>query len=139
MEAFQNPGVEARYQAYPDTARAKLLALRQLIFETAAQQPDIGHLEETLKWNEPSYIAKMGSTIRLGWKSASPDHYAMYFNCNTKLVDTFREIYANDFRFEGNRAIVFSMHGEIPTGQLRHCIVLALRYHTVKHLPLLGA
>ena len=63
----------------------------------------------------------------------------MYFNCNTSLVDTFRELYGDVFMFEGNRAIVFGEADEIPVAELKHCISLALTYHRVKRLPLLGA
>lgn len=95
--------------------------------------------EETLKWGEPSYLVKDGSTVRLGWKTSSPDHYAMYFNCNTKLVDTFKELYANLFAFDGNRAIIFHKKDKIAEKPLKHCVKLSLRYHKLKHLPLLGA
>jgi hypothetical protein len=62
----------------------------------------------------------------------------MYFNCRTKLVDTFRELYRDQFKFYGNRAIVFHEGDEIPIDALKHCILLALTYHRRKHLPMLG-
>ena len=62
----------------------------------------------------------------------------MYFNCNTSLVDTFKAIYGDVFTFAGNRAIVFGETAELPIEELKHCISLALTYHRVKHLPLLG-
>ena len=37
-----------------------------------------------------------------------------------------------------NRAIVFDETDELPVDELKYCILLALRYHRVKHLPLLG-
>ena len=30
----------------------------------------------------------------------------MYFNCQTNLVETFRTLCPNDFKFEGNRTLV---------------------------------
>ncbi len=42
-------------------------------------------------------------------------------------------------RFEGNRAVLFDVDTSIPVAELKHCISLALTYHKVKHLPLLGA
>ncbi len=95
-------------------------------------------MDETLKWGEPSYLAKKGSTIRIGWKQSSPDQYAMYFNCNTKLVETYREVYSDLFKYEGNRAIVFAVDEELPMDDLKQCITVALTYHTRKHLPMLG-
>ena len=65
---------------------------------------------------------------------------SQYLNAvNTSLVDTFRELYGDVFMFEGNRAIVFGEADEIPVAELKHCISLALTYHRVKRLPLLGA
>ena len=58
------------------------------------------------EWGEPSYLVKGGSTIRMDWKKANPEQYAMYFHCKTKLVDTFKELYQDVFKFEGNRAII---------------------------------
>ena len=84
-------------------------------------------------------LVKGGSTIRLGMPKSSPERFAMYFNCNTKLVDTFKEVYPNTFEFEGNRAIVFALDDRVDTDALRHCIELALRYHDLKRRPLLGA
>ena len=138
MREFRNSEVAGKLQAYPEHVRPGILQLRELIFGVAASNPDIGDLEETLKWGEPSYLAKHGSTVRIGWNESRPDHFAVYFNCNTKLVDTFKEIYSDLFDFEGNRAIVFHHEGTLPTEALEHCILLSLRYHKVKHLPLLG-
>ncbi|QGG50962.1 DUF1801 domain-containing protein [Lysinibacillus pakistanensis] len=138
MSEIENTKVEVVFEQYPKHIQSKLLFLRQLIMDTAKEIEDLDHMDETLKWGEPSYITKKGSTIRIGWKQSSPDQYAMYFNCNTKLVDTFKEVYKDLFHYEGNRAIVFAVNDEIPINELKQCIVLALTYHTRKHLPLLG-
>ncbi|WP_378173229.1 DUF1801 domain-containing protein [Aquimarina sp. SS2-1] len=118
--------------------REKIGHLRNLIIETANGIKDITHLEETLKWGEPSFLTKKGSTIRIDWKEKQPDQYAMYFQCTSKLITTFRVLYKDTFRFEGNRAIIFSMQTNIPTRELKNCIAAALNYHSIKHLPTLG-
>jgi len=138
MSAFENTKVEEVFQQYPKHIKSKLLILRQLILETAIETESVDHVEETLKWGEPSYITKNGSTIRVGWKQSRPDQYAMYFNCNTKLIDTFKEVYRDLFNYEGNRAIVFAENDEIQVNEVKQCIALALTYHTRKHLPMLG-
>lgn len=112
--------------------------LRQLIIDVASETPGVGTLEEALKWGEPSYLVKGGSTVRIGWKETRPSHYVMYFNCNTKLVDTFKELYSESLKFEGNRAIVFHREDNVPLQALRHCVALSLQYHKLKHLALLG-
>lgn len=139
MRKVKNPAVATKLKAYPEHIRLRLMQLRELIFDVAAGNPDIGDLEETLKWGEPSYVAEQGSTVRMGWNESRPDYYAVYFNCNTKLVDTFKEVYSGLFNFEGNRAIVFHHEDTLPTEALEHCVLLSLRYHKIKHLPLLGA
>jgi hypothetical protein len=135
---IENSDVAEVFDNYPKSMRKKLMLLRKLVLETALETEGVTHLEETLKWGEPSYVAKGGSAIRMDWKKTKPDQYALYFHCQTKLVDTFKELYKDKFNFEGNRAIVFVANDEIPIGELKHCISLALTYHSRKHLTLLG-
>lgn len=139
MDKLKNPDVANKFKSYPEDMCQKLMFLRQLVIDVVADTPDIDELEETLKWGEPSYLVKGGSTVRIGLKVSRPEYYAMYFNCNTKLVDTFKEIYSETFNFDGNRAIVFHRDDIVPSQALKHCIALSLQYHKLKHLPLLGA
>lgn len=139
MKTIRNPAVAAVFQQYPADMRKKVLFLRELVLDTAAGIANVGDVEETLKWGEPSYIVQPGSTIRMGWKRSSPDKYMLYFNCKTRLIETFSALYGDLFSYEGNRAIVFTRHELIPVKQVKHCITLALQYHRIKHLPLLGA
>ena len=133
-----NPEVKLIFDNYPDSVRNKMFALRELVLETAREIDEITNIEETLKWGEPSYLTKHGSTIRIDWKSKMPDQYAMYFKCTSRLVDVFKMIFNNRFDFEGNRAIVFQLNDKIPIEDLKYCIKAALTYHKVKHLPTLG-
>ncbi len=134
LEQITNLPVHQIFSAYPTDIQAKLLMLRQLILDSS----DI-ELEETLKWGEPSYLCPHGSTIRIGYKPAYPEQFALYFNCKSKLVDTFKELYHDRLQFEGNRAIIFNLNDDIDIKALQHCIQLALNYHKIKHFPLLGA
>ena len=112
--------------------RPKLLALRELIFSTAAATEGVGPLHETLNWGEPAYVTaqtRSGSTVRLGWKRSTPSQYATYFHCQTRLVETFRTLFPSELRFEGNRAIVFGETDVVPTDALSLCIAAALTYH----------
>ena len=138
MDKFNNKEVEKVFNNYPANIRPKMLFLRQLVLETGLEADSVKNIEEVLKWGEPAYISKNGSTIRMDWKKSNPDQYVMYFHCKTKLVDTFKELYIDEFNFEGNRAIVFNINDKIPTKELKHCILLSLTYHKIKHLPLLG-
>lgn len=137
LKLIIDPKVAAVFENYPEGYPEKLQHLRQLIIETA-REIGISQLEETLKWGQPSYLAPKGSTVRLGWKKSN-NHYAIYFKCTSKLVLTFKEIYGDTFNYEKNRAIEFRLADEVPTKALKHCISMALQYHKIKHLPLLGA
>jgi Domain of unknown function (DU1801) len=132
---FENPQVAALFENYPGQIKAKLLALRQWIFDVAAETEGVGEIEETLKWGQPAYLtteSKSGSLIRIDQIKSQPGKYAMYFHCQTTLVDTFKEMFADSFRFEKNRAIVFDLADEIAEASLRRCIALALTYHQHK-------
>ena len=138
MANIVSEDVLRKFSSYPDHMRERLLFLRQLVLDTATEIENIEALEETLKWGEPSYCAKSGSTIRIDWKRSTPNQYAMYFHCKTKLIDTFKELYKDKFRFDANRAIVFDENDVVPVDELKHCIALSLSYHKIKHLPMLG-
>ena len=51
----------------------------------------------------------------------------------------FRELYAEELEFQGNRAIILSLSQPLPEAVIKHCLELALTYQQRKHLPLLGA
>jgi hypothetical protein len=136
MKPFEDDAVAQAFEAYPPTMRSKLLALRELIFQMAAASAEgVGKLEETLKWGEPAYVtsqSKSGSTVRIGWKKSKPSQYAMYFHCKTDLIENFRMIFPTEFKFEGNRAIIFNESDIVPMDSLAFCIATALTYHLSK-------
>jgi len=132
VKRFPEPEVAARFAAYPPAVRRKLLALRRLIFATAAKTQGVGMLEESLRWGEPAYLTTesgSGSTIRMDWKRARPDEYALYFNCRTGLVPSFRRRFSKILRFEGNRAIVFGARERLPVAAVSQCVAAALTHH----------
>ncbi len=129
------PEAAATYASYPAALRKRVLALRELILDVAATTPGVGTLEESLKWGEPAFVtakSKSGSTVRIAWKKSRPTQYAMYFSCQTTLVDSFKTIFPTAFKFEGNRALVFEAHDEVPFAALRICVEMALTYHAKK-------
>ncbi|MCP4459666.1 MAG: DUF1801 domain-containing protein [Cytophagales bacterium] len=133
-----NPEVELVFEGYPTSVRKKMANLRRIVIEAAEEIEGLLNLEETLKWGEPSYLAKNGSTVRIDWKKSKPDQYAVYFKCTSKLVSTFKMVYGEIFTFEGMRAIAFRLDDKLHEAELKKCITTALRYHKVKKLPLLG-
>ena len=92
-----NPEVELVFNNYPQWVCKKLPHLRKLILETANQIAEIKEIEETLKWGEPSYLVKKGSTIRIDLKEKKPDQYARYFKCTSQLVPSIKTVFKDDF------------------------------------------
>ncbi len=128
--------VAAVLAGYPEPVRRRLLDIRALIFRTAAGIEGVCPLQETLKWGEPAYltpVSKCGTTIRLGWPKASPRHCAVYFNCQTSLVDEFRAQLGDVFTFEGNRALWLDPEAALPEAPLSLCLAAALTYHRRHH------
>jgi Domain of unknown function (DU1801) len=129
MRAFQDKAVKQKYDSFSALTRPKLLRLRELAFDTA-ERLNAGPLTESLKWGQPSFSTpgKTGSTFRLDEIKGGNGKYALYFLCQTTLIGTFRELYAQRFSFEGNRAIIFSPDARYDNADIAHCMALAMRY-----------
>ncbi|MGF6174612.1 DUF1801 domain-containing protein [Ensifer sp. 4252] len=112
--------------------RTRLVQVRDLIYVVAAETEGVGPLTETLKWGEPASLtqaSRAGTTIRLGVAKSAPERCAVFFNCRTTLIETFRIHFADDFTFEGNRAILIPASGDLPREPLALCLQAALTYH----------
>jgi hypothetical protein len=134
MKGFGDKAVAAVFAGYPAGLRRKLIAVRELIFKVASDTDGVGPLTETLKWSQPSYLtveSGSGSTVRID-RLKTGDGYAIYFHCQSGLVDQFRRIYPDSFRYEGRRAILFDGGERVPVRALGHCIALALTHHLRK-------
>lgn len=134
-QSFKNPNVAEVFRNYPKEIRERLLSIRELIFKIAKTTEGVGDLEETLKWGQPGYLTphtKSGSTIRIDRISSTENTYALFFHCQTNLVETFRELFPKKMKFEGNRSILLNAKDPIPTKELSVCISMALTYHLDK-------
>jgi hypothetical protein len=132
---FSDPAIDAVFAAYPKPLKTKLLALRRLIFVTARATKGVGALQESLKWGQPSYLTSetgSGSTIRIDRVKSAANQYALYFHCQTDLVQTFRQLYPTELSYGGNRSILLNAKDDIAEPALRHCVALALTYHLRK-------
>lgn len=96
------------FASCPEVARDKLLALRQRILDVAR------------------------NTIRIGWSEKTPEHYALYVHCQTKVIDQCRGLFPTQLTYQGNRAIIFDLEQTLPEEELDVCIRLALTYHQNK-------
>ncbi len=129
------PEVAAVFDDHAPEVRDRLLELRALVLATAARTEGVGRIEETLKWGEPAYLtpeSRSGSTVRIGPLRGRPDAYALFFNCQTTLVETFRQWFPRELSFDGNRAIVFRLVDPLPRDAVSECVAAALTYHLRK-------
>ncbi len=129
--------IEEKVKAYPPLAHKAFRTIRSLIYQVADEE-SLGKVTESIKWGEPSYSTKKGSPIRIDWKPKDPSQISLYVNCNTCLLETYREVFGNVLECKGKREIVLPLGQGIPAKELKVCISMALRYHDLKHLPLLG-
>lgn len=133
------PEVKAVFDGHPPALRARLLALRRLILETAAATPGVGPLTETLKWGQPSYLTAesgSGTTVRIGRVKDEPGRpegrAAVFVHCQSGLIDSFREVYPDELSYQGRRAILLAPDEDVPEAPLRHCLALALTHRLRK-------
>ena len=111
--------IQAAFEVPDPVARQGLLTLRRLVFETAADLPQVGVITETLRWGQPSYITeqtKSGTPIRLGVPKAGG--FALYVHCQSRVIPEFLEKYPAWDRVDGTRAVLFQTPSEIEP--LRH-------------------
>ncbi len=128
---FLNVAVEDKFNTYPLKIRNKLLLLRELVFQIADENDEVGEVQETLKWENPSYQTfspKSGTTIRVSSPGSNNDKCAISVHCQTTLVAEFKELYP-ELIYDGNRSIIFDANTDLPHEQVRHFIFSALTYH----------
>ena len=131
IRSFKDVNVERTFAVYPKQISNHLLGIRELIFSIAEKTIEIGELEETLKWESPSYLTrhpKSGTTIRLSGLLSNENKYAISVHCQTTLVSEFKELYS-ELEYDGNRSLIFDVRKEQPTEVIEYFIYLALTYH----------
>jgi len=129
-----DPAVKAIIASWSGPVRNAALEVRSLIYDTATTLPQVGILCEMLKWNQPAYLTnqtKAGTTIRLG-ETRDGTRLGLYVHCQTSLVNTFQSHYSDQLEFENKRAIILHPDVSQSLEPLRHCIALALTYHSSK-------
>jgi Domain of unknown function (DU1801) len=120
---------------YTPRARAGLTELRSLVLATAKDTDGVGQIEEGLRWGQHSFLTSetgSGSTIRIDGLRNYPGTIAMFFHCQSGLIDQFRELYGDKLTYDGKRALLFPAGKSIPAKMLAHCIALALTHHLRK-------
>ena len=116
---------------WPPAAQSRFTKLRALILN-AAQDADVGPVEESLKWGQPAWRPKRprtGSTLRLNWQENAPQSLALFVDCKTTLCATMRDIYPYDFQYESNRALRLNLSTPLPLQAIDHLARLTFTYH----------
>ncbi len=116
---------------WPVQARDQFNNIRELIL-IAAQEADVGPVEENLKWGQPAWRPKrprQGSTLRLSWQDKTPQALTLYVDCKTTLSATMREIYPLEFEYETNRALRLPIGVLLPLQAIDHLARLTFTYH----------
>jgi len=124
------PAVRAAFDALAPEARDALLKLRALVFDVADKTPEVGPVEEVLRWGQPSYITpkkKAASTLRLGVpKNGS---FAIFAHCQSSVISDYVALFPDQDRIEGNRAVLFDDVSQIDPQRHGLLIKSALTYH----------
>lgn len=121
-----NPEVEKVFNGYSEELRKPLLELRELVYDIASKIPEVGDLEESLKWGQPSYASKVGTPMRID--RFEENKIAILVHCQTTLIQDFRLMFPS-LEFSKNRAIVLDPKEPLPKPELSFCIEKALTYH----------
>lgn len=132
-----NTDIDQLFAQYPKAAQAHINTLKNLIF-TVAKENQLGKVTKSIKWGEASFCCKGGTPIRLAWKDNHPESISVYFNCQTSIAKVVRIIFGERLEVIGNREIRLTLKQKLPKEEIKFCVDLALRYHTIKHLPMLG-
>jgi len=122
---------------YSEPAKEAFAKLRNILLEEAKLH-HLGDIEESLKWGEPSFKSKHGSPVRIHWRDKDPEIISIYVNCQSKLLDTYRQLYPDTFVYMGNRELQVQLAKPLAETALRHCFNIAMNYHKLKDKPLLG-
>ena len=124
------PELRKVFDEFESDVKAGVLGLRALIFEEASNLPQIGKLEEVLRWGQPSYITpekRAATTLRLG--APKTGGFAIYAHCQSNVISDFVTLFPSMDKIDGNRAVLFDNVDQIDPK--RHGILIrsALTYH----------
>lgn len=102
--------------------------LRDLIHRVAFDV-DAWPLVEELKWGQPSYRSPHGNEstpVRIGWTKR--DDVALLTHCQSSVVPEFRAAFGDQFRFDGDRAVLVSNSDAARIDELTGFVSRALTY-----------
>ncbi|MEP3345540.1 MAG: DUF1801 domain-containing protein [Litoreibacter sp.] len=113
------------FEGFPPETTKRLLAIRQVIYQTAETIAEVGPLTETLKWREPAYLTnapKTGTTIRLAQLSGQA---AMMVPCSTTIIEDARARFGDLPALQSKRGVLLDAEAQV----IDYVINAALTYH----------
>lgn len=111
----------------------RLQTLEQIICDVGDQLVEkglFGELTVTKKWGQRAFLPNrlhVGTTVRID--NVSVDQVGLFVHCHTSLIKEWKKTFPN-LRYEGTRAILFTINKPIPEDVVRKCVEDALTYHT---------
>lgn len=121
----------AHIAQWSDPARDALWVCRTIYHDTASDL-GIGALDETLKWQQPSWRPvrpRTGSTLRMGWDPQLPERLAFFVDCKTDLASRMRDIYSDFGENDGQRKISADLTRPLPQDAISHLAHMTFSYH----------
>ncbi len=119
---------------WSEEASAALWECRAL-FHQIAEETEVGRLDETLKWGQPSWRPikpRTGSTLRAGWDAARPDQLSLFVDCKTDLAARMRDNYPDLPANDGQRQLGISLGAPLPKQAIMHLAQMTFTYHLAK-------
>lgn len=127
---FDDQAVKAVFDGFVPDVKDMALHLRALIFETAARTPQVGQVQEALRWGQPAYLTpqtKSGSTLRVG--PAKKGGCVIFAHCQTQIIPNYVAQFPGLDEIDGTRAVIFKTADDIDPIRVRFLIHHALCYH----------
>ncbi|MEY1557658.1 DUF1801 domain-containing protein [Yoonia sp. R2331] len=115
------PEVKAAFDAFPDAPRVVLLQVRAMILAS-----DVA-VEEALRWGQPAYLSKKGTTIRLGLTKAGLP--SVFTHCQSSVMGDVQAVAGEGLIWDGNRGVSWPVEADVPEAVLSLLIHRALTYH----------
>ena len=124
----------SRIARWPEPAQRTLWYCRA-VFHDIAAKAEIGPLDETLKWGQPSwrpYEPRTGSTLRMDWDLKFPNRLSLFVDCKTHLAARMRDLYPDLPENDGRRHLAIALDAPLPEQALAHLADMTFTYHRAK-------
>jgi hypothetical protein len=102
------------------------------LFHDIADENDLGGLNESLKWGQPAWRPvkpRTGSTLRMNWSPATPDHLAFFVDCKTDLAARMQDLYPDLPLNDGRRHLGVFLDAPLPEQAIAHLASMTFTYH----------